>query len=148
MSIRLSCVSAFAKIAAVLAVVLAMQGCASRRAAVQPIPPPHVGLAEVLDRPAERALLEGWRAYDDGQYVQAEAALTAALAGDLNGSRDRAMAYKLLAFMACASGRPTVCETMFRAAFDADATFRLVRAEQGHPLWGPVYQRVLLARKP
>ncbi len=31
------------------------------------------GLTDVIERPAERALLTGMRAYDDAQYPQAEA---------------------------------------------------------------------------
>ena len=43
-----------------------------------------------MERPAERALLDGIRAYDDGQYAQAEKALRKALADGLQSARDRA----------------------------------------------------------
>ena len=33
------------------------------------------------------------------------------------------------------------CEAAFRAARAADPAFALSRAEAGHPMWGPVYQR-------
>jgi len=36
----------------------------------------------------------------------------------------------------------TDCEVQFRAARAADAGFALSKSEAGHPLWGPVYQRV------
>ena len=36
---------------------------------------PPSGLSELLERPAERALADGMRAYDDGQYPAAETAL-------------------------------------------------------------------------
>ena len=122
--------------------VLLAAGCASPPAPV-PVPPPPQGLADVLDRPAERALFDGMRAYDDGQYGAAESALRAALAGSLRTSRDKATAYKLLAFIYCTSSREMQCEAAFRSARDSDPTFRLNRAESGHPLWGPVYRRVL-----
>lgn len=115
-----------------------LAGCAA------PKPPPS-GLAELLERPAERALVEGLRAYDDGQYAQAEAALQRALAAGLASGRDRASAHKLLAFIACTSERPAACAESFRAARAADPGFVLDRSEAGHPLWGPVYRQVLAA---
>ena len=114
-------------------------GCA----AAPPPPPPPVGLAEVLERPAERALLDGMRAYDDGQYAQAETALRKALAGELRSHRDRASAHKLLAFIACTSERIAECADHFRAARQADPGFALGHAEAGHPLWGPIYRQTL-----
>ncbi len=123
--------------------VLLAAGCAAPPApSPVPPPPPPMGLADVLDRPAERALFDGMRAYDDGQYDLAESALRASLAGSLRSPRDKATAYKLLAFIYCTSNREMQCEAAFRSARDTDATFRLNRAESGHPLWGPVYRRL------
>lgn len=119
-----------------LLLALLLGGCAA------PKPAPS-GLAELLERPAERALVEGLRAYDDGQYPQAEAALQRALAAGLASGRDRASAHKLLAFIACTSERVAECEAAFRAARAADPAFALNRSEAGHPLWGPVYRRVI-----
>ena len=107
-----------------------------------PVAPPAVGLVDVAERPAERALLAGMRAYEDAQYAQAEKQLQAALQGNLVSPRDRAAAHKLLAFIFCTSNRMTDCEVQFRAARAADAGFALSKSEAGHPLWGPVYQRV------
>jgi Tfp pilus assembly protein PilF len=106
-------------------------------------PPAPTGLAELMERPAERALVEGIRAYDDGQYPQAEAALRKSLAAGLASPRDRASAHKLLAFIFCTSERPADCEAAFRAAQAADPAFVLNRSEAGHPLWGPVYRKVV-----
>jgi hypothetical protein len=110
-------------------------------------PPPKSGLADLLERPSERALVEGIRAYDDGNYPAAETALRRALDASPNGGlqsgRDRATAYKLLAFITCTSERIPECEDSFRAARQADPAFALSRAETGHPLWGPVYRKVL-----
>lgn len=111
-----------------------LAGCAA--------PLPSAGLSEVIERPAERALLTGIRAYDDAQYAQAERALTTALQSGLTSARDRASAHKLLAFIYCTSSRVPDCETSFRAAREADPAFTLSRSEAGHPLWGPVYKRV------
>lgn len=104
--------------------------------------PPTVGLTDVLQRPAERSLLNGLRAYDDGQYAQAERELQKALTAGLASPKDRAMAHKHLAFVFCTSQRVAACEAAFRAAQVADPDFALTRAEAGHPLWGPVYRRV------
>ncbi|MES2957188.1 MAG: TssQ family T6SS-associated lipoprotein [Pseudomonadota bacterium] len=101
------------------------------------------GLSEVMQRPAERALMTGLRAYDDGQYVDAERELKLALGTGLVSSKDRAMAHKHLAFVYCSSQRVKNCEAAFRAARASDADFALSRAEAGHPLWGPVYKRLV-----
>ncbi len=77
-----------------------------------------------MERPAERALLDGIRAYDDGQYAQAEKALRKALADGLQSARDRATAHKLLAFITCTSERLADCQTQFREARAADAGLR------------------------
>jgi Tfp pilus assembly protein PilF len=104
---------------------------------------PAGGLAELMDRPGERALVEGIRAYDDGQYAASETALRKALAAGLSSPRDRASAHKLLAFITCTSERLAECDTHFRAARSADPAFVLGRGEAGHPLWGPVYRKVV-----
>lgn len=113
--------------------------------AAPPAPPPATltGLADVLARPAERALMDGMRAYDDAQYPQSEAALRIALETGLQSPLDRATAHKLLAFIACTSDRLAECEASFRAARNADPGFALSKSEAGHPMWGPVARRVL-----
>ncbi len=116
------------------ALLLTLFGCAA---------PPPAGLADLMERPAERALFEGVRAYDDGQYPQAEAALRQALQAGLRSGRDQASAHKLLAFITCTSQRLAECEAAFRAARAADPAFALDRSEAGHPLWGPVYRKAM-----
>ena len=100
------------------------------------------GLMDVAERPAEKALLTGLRAYDDAQYPQAEALLGDALKNGLSSPRDRAAAHKHLAFIYCTSNRTKACEDEFRAAVADDPGFALSKSEAGHPQWGPVYQRV------
>jgi Tfp pilus assembly protein PilF len=116
-------------------VLAALAGCAA--------PMPSAGLSDVIERPAERALLTGMRAYDDAQYAQAERALTTALQSGLSSPKDRASAHKLLAFIYCTSSRVPDCEASFRAARAADPGFALTRSEAGHPVWGPVYRRAV-----
>jgi Tfp pilus assembly protein PilF len=104
------------------------------------------GLLDVAERPAEKALLAGIRAYDDAQYARAEEQLQLALRTGLISPRDRAAAHKHLAFVYCTSQRAAACEDAFRAAREADPSFALSRGEAGHPMWGPVYQRVAAPR--
>ena len=123
------------RLALPLAFALAAAGCA--------LPPPAPsGLMEVIERPAEKALLGGWRAYEDAQYPQAEKQLAQALQIGLVSSKDRAAAHKLLAFIFCTSERVAACEVEFRRARAADPDFALSKSEAGHPQWGPVYKRV------
>ena len=124
--------------AAWMCVALAVAGCAP----AVPQPPPS-GLAELMQRPGERALIEGIRSYDEAQYGAAEVHLRRALVGGLAAAKDRAAAHKLLAFIACTTDRTADCATQFVAARAADPGFQLSRSEAGHPLWGPVYRRAL-----
>ena len=125
----------FAGLCMSMGLLAVLVGCAA--------PAPPAGLADVIERPAERALLTGMRAYDDAQYPQAERALTTALGAGLASAKDRANAHKLLAFIYCTSSRPAECEASFRAARAADPAFVLSRSEIGHPAWGPVYRRTI-----
>jgi Tfp pilus assembly protein PilF len=118
--------------AALLCVTAWLAGCAAPSAAPS--------VADAFDKPAERNLLLGLRAYDEAQYPEAERALGEALRLQLSTPRDRATAHKTLAFIYCTSGRTAQCEAEFRAARTADAGFELNKAESGHPVWGPVYQ--------
>lgn len=104
------------------------------------------GLTDVMQRPAERALLSGLRAYEDGLYPEAERELRRALDIGLASPKDRASAYKHLAFVYCTSNRTPACDRAFRDARAADPEFALSRAEAGHPQWGPVYRRVSAGR--
>ena len=95
-----------------------------------------------MSRPAEKALLDALKAYDDAQYATADAGFRQALGLGLLAVRDRAEAHKRLAFVACAAGRLPDCEAEFRRARAADPAFALDRSEAGHPVWGPVWARL------
>ncbi len=118
-----------------LAVALLLNACALA-------PPAAPGLIDLTERPAEKALLDGMRAYEDAQYAPAERLLNQAVKGGLASPRDRAAAHKHLAFIYCTSGRIASCEAEFRAARADDPAFALSKSEAGHPQWGPVYQRL------
>jgi hypothetical protein len=101
-----------------------------------------VGVTDVAPHPAERALLAGKHAYENGQYPESEKQLNAALKAGLASPKDRAAANKHLAFIYCTSNRQAECEAAFRAAKRADPTFALSKSEAGHPVWGPIYRRI------
>ena len=111
-------------------------------ACVQP-PPAPVGLLDVSSRPAEKALLDGLKAYDDAQYGPAELHFKQAISLGLASRKDLAEAHKRLAFIACAATKLAECEAEFRLARQADPAFTLDRSEAGHPVWGPVYRKVV-----
>jgi hypothetical protein len=110
-------------------------------------PPQTVSVAEVVSHPAERALVDGLRDYENGAFEPAAKDFHVALDRGLRDPRDTAVAYKHLAFIDCAFNRLADCERNFRAAFAADPGFHLSESEIGHPIWGPVYRRVA-AEKP
>jgi Tfp pilus assembly protein PilF len=98
-----------------------------------------VGLTDLTERPAERALMGALRAYDDADYPAVERQSNEAMKLGLRSNRDVATAHKLRAFVYCTSNRLAACEAEFRAARAADPAFVLSKAEAGHPVWGPVY---------
>jgi len=98
-----------------------------------------VGLTDLAERPAERALMGALRAYDDADYPTVERQANEAMKLGLRSPRDVATAHKLRAFVYCTSNRLAACEAEFRAARVADPAFVLSKAEAGHPVWGPVY---------
>jgi hypothetical protein len=129
--------AALLRAALVVAGAAALQACQST--------PPTTSIAQLYQQPAERALVDGIRLYDSGEFDRSEASLRTAIAASLSDPRDVAVAYKYLAFIACAFNRGTECALDFTSAFKADPGFRLNDAEIGHPLWGPVYRRVAAA---
>jgi hypothetical protein len=111
-----------------------------------PAPPPAPSIIALYQQPAERALIDGIRLYEEAAFDRSEAALRAALREGLASRGDRAIAFKYLAFITCAFGRPAECEENFTRAFAADPDFSLNDKEIGHPIWGPVYRRVAAAQ--
>lgn len=103
-------------------------------------------IVALYQRPAERALINGLRQYEDGSFERAEGSIRSALGLGLADWRDTAVAHKYLAFLACAFNRLAECEQQFREALVADAGFVLSDIEIGHPIWGPIYRKVVAAQ--
>lgn len=128
--------------AAALALSALLAGCETFAPAPPPAAPATDSIALLYQRPAERALINGLRAYEEGSFERAEQSFRTALLQQLRDPRDTAIAHKYLAFIACAFNRLAECEQQFRNAIATDPKFLLTDAEIGHPIWGPVYRRV------
>ncbi len=132
----------FARPLLALAAVLALAACEqlSTREKPQPVAPQ---ITEgVLRKHAQDALAAGVKEYDAGEYSKAESDLNEALTHGLLAKTDQSRARKLLAFIYCTSNREAQCRDEFRKAFEIDPGFSLTPAEDGHPIWGPVYRDV------
>jgi len=111
-----------------------------------PPPPPPQSIVLLYQRPAERALINGMRQYEEGSFERAESLLRLALDKGLVDARDNATAHKYLAFITCAFNRLGECEQQFRDAFASNPRFGLSATEVGHPVWGPIYRKVVAQR--
>ena len=97
---------------------------------------------DMLRTRARDYLAQGVKQYEAGEYDNSQRNLDAALDHGLLTKPEQARARKLMAFIHCASGRETHCRDEFRKAFEIYPEFSLTSAEDGHPVWGPVYRGV------
>jgi tetratricopeptide (TPR) repeat protein len=102
---------------------------------------PQITEAVLRDR-AKEQLAAGIRQYAAGDYENASKSLTASLDHGLLSKPEQSNARKHLAFIHCVSGREAPCRDEFRKAFEINPEFSLNAAEDGHPIWGPVYRNV------
>jgi tetratricopeptide (TPR) repeat protein len=85
------------------------------------------------------ALREGIRLYNEGDFNSALRRLDDIGSG--SPLRTRVTALKYMAFSYCVTSRPKQCEQAFERALKLDPDFTLEPGEQGHPLWGPAFER-------
>jgi tetratricopeptide (TPR) repeat protein len=102
---------------------------------------PQISESQLRER-AQAQLATGVKQYDAGEYDAAVKSLTGSLEHGLLSKADQARARKYLAFSHCVSGRENLCGEEFRKAFEIYPDFALTAAEDGHPIWGPVYRNV------
>ena len=102
---------------------------------------PQITEAMLRDR-AKEQLAVGVRQYEAGEYDAAFKSLTGSLDHGLLSKQEQSRVRKLLAFIHCAGGREVLCRDEFRKAFEIYPEFALTPAEDGHPVWGPVYRNV------
>jgi Tfp pilus assembly protein PilF len=107
------------------------------------------GLDKFAPRKAEQDLSAGIRAYEDGNYKNAQTLMQSSLDAGLILNSDKVVAHKYLAFIHCAHSRVTQCRDEFRSMLELDPKFELSQTEAGHPAWGPVFKSVKaeIARK-
>jgi tetratricopeptide (TPR) repeat protein len=97
---------------------------------------------DMLRERAQNDLAAGVKLYEAGDYDGAVKSLTSSLDHGLLSKQDQSRARKYLAFSHCVSGREPQCRAEFRKAFEIYPDFALTPAEDGHPIWGPVYRDV------
>lgn len=128
---------------AAIALALAAAACAPIQpppAAPQPVTPQIT--EDTLRQRARDQYASGLKLYETGDYDNALRSLNAALDHGLLGKAEQGNARKHLAFMHCLAARDAACREEFRKAFEIDSAFTLTPAEDGHPIWGPVYRDV------
>ena len=89
----------------------------------------------------QAALREGVRLYNEGDFNGAIKRLGSNDIRSNSPARIRVEALKYQAFSYCVTSRPKQCEQAFEKALKIDPDFTLESGEQGHPLWGPVFER-------
>jgi len=87
------------------------------------------------------ALREGIRLYNDGDFNGAIKRLNSTDIRSGAPLQTRTMALKYTAFSYCVTSRPKQCQQAFEKALKIDPDFSLEPGEQGHPLWGPAFER-------
>lgn len=87
------------------------------------------------------ALTDGIALYNKGSY---SAAIKRLANGQEIWSADTSFqteALKYMAFSYCVTSRRKLCKQQFEKALRLDPAFDLAPGEQGHPLWGPVFNQ-------
>jgi hypothetical protein len=96
-------------------------------------------------RDAQATLREGIRLYNDGDFANAIAKLAAPEIQSANAAT-RTSALKYTAFSYCVTQRPAPCRLAFDKALRIDPNFTLAPGEEGHPMWGPVFEKARASR--
>jgi hypothetical protein len=102
---------------------------------------PQITESMLRERAVEQ-LATGVKQYETGEFDNAVKNLTASLDHGVLSKVEQSRARKYLAFSHCVSGRELLCRDEFRKAFEIYPEFALTAAEDGHPIWGPVYRSV------
>jgi tetratricopeptide (TPR) repeat protein len=125
------------------ALLLVAAGCAQVPADTsKPAPAaPQITEGMLRDRAREQLVL-GIKQYEAGDFESAPRSLGAALDHGLLSKVEQSTVRKHLAFIHCVSNREAQCRDEFRKAFEINPEFSLAAAEDGHPIWGPVYRDV------
>ena len=129
--------------AAGMAAALLITSCAEMpKTADAPKPAAPQITEDTLRKRASEQLAQGIQQYGAGEYDNAVKSLTASLEHGMLSKVDQSRARKYLAFSHCVQARDGSCRAEFRKAFEIYPEFALTPAEDGHPIWGPVYRDV------
>ena len=114
-------------------------------AALAPAPDDRASPADDSAAQTSQAIYaEGLRLYRAGQYDDAIARFAAVQ----SPPSLRVQALKHTAFGYCVTNRLPLCQRAFQDALALSPAFRLTKAEQGHPVWGPVFTKALQQSQP
>ena len=114
-------------------------------AALPPAPDDRASPADDSAAQTSQAIYaEGLRLYRAGQYDDAIARFAAVR----SPPSLRVQALKHTAFGYCVTNRLPLCQRAFQDALALSPAFRLTKAEQGHPVWGPVFTKALQQSQP
>lgn len=114
-------------------------------AALPPAPDDRANPADDSAAQTSQAIYaEGLRLYRAGQYDDAIARFAAVQ----SPPSLRVQALKHTAFGYCVTNRLPLCQRAFQDALALSPAFRLTKAEQGHPVWGPVFTKALQQSQP
>jgi len=145
---RMAWIPAFAgmtlRAAGMTAAALLIASCAEMPRIIPDTPKPAAPqiTEDTLRKRAEEQLALGVQQYGAGDFDNAVKSLTASLEHGMLSKQDQSRARKYLAFSHCVQARNASCRDEFRRAFEIYPEFALTPAEDGHPIWGPVYRDV------
>lgn len=94
---------------------------------------------------ARTSLRDGIRLYENGDFAGAIAKFNAPEIQASNVAT-RTSALKYTAFSYCVTQRPGPCRQAFDKALRIDPNFALAPGEEGHPMWGPVFDKARASR--
>lgn len=89
----------------------------------------------------EKSLAVALSTFERGEYSSAMKLLAPLTTDSSLAAADRLQALKTLAFSQCLIGAVVACRGTFDRAFKLDPKFDLAPTEQGHPVWGPQFER-------
>ena len=128
------------------ALLIFVAACADMKSKPEETAPPAPAAPQItedmLRARANEQLATGVKLYEAGEFDSASRSFNASLEHGLLPKVDQARARKYLAFIYCVLGREAQCRDEFRKAFEIYPEFALTAAEDGHPIWGPVYRSV------
>jgi hypothetical protein len=132
-------------VAIAIGTALWLSGCETPKP--PPVTPPagpsaeEIARTQRLDR-AHMNLSEGLKAYENGNYDDAQRNILLSLDSGVLTVPLQINARKHMAFINCLTNREASCREEFEKIIALDAKFELPAAEAGHPNWGPVFRNL------